>query len=986
MSNHSYPKPPARVQTDLQQGSRPSAPGPSGSADYTAGRTASGSPSYSRAGGSGAQVDPVERIPALVSDPFDSSSLIDLTATPMPNFNLVDGTVAIATDPQMPFILFKGYNADTWFYAPRWGRIARNPEGEPAFMVTKKVRNNVDGTRTTVGGILSFMVELVVELPGEGQRQQWTNLIKTLYNIRPTAGVFNFQPLRLSPGKMDISGLDTYARPGQSLKNIDVGASSSIGLAIELTPDGADHFAAMLGAAPSPFPPQVAIMFTFKYQYMVPQCAIQASGFKKKCYDYFSWNVRARASYFGLVNGSFDYQSVRAELRQTQALDVHVIGAPPPGVDLQKMLDSIFDTFLKTEVGQWIQPDPKPVEASAPGGFFGGVSVAMKNVSLSDSAQFDQRISFTGISENIHQVSFNFEQQLGSISAAKHLFIEEDDIKLPLQLTISKSTTVNRIAASASYTTLTGPRMVQMDAMGKEGGTPQGTIQFTWPKRPDSAQITLSVDYDPPHVGYKFDQMQPVSDTGAAFMFHPDLFVHRTELIFTLAVTTTDLNSKALFKWEWPTPQTGGVPRPPVSGYFLVGPDPNGNLYNLPTGDIVFPFHPNDWTGESTPKIQFKMQGLTGEWRGRTLSGSIRLFEKALSVDWDGILSIGETVPVPSMLAQAGVSDPAYRQRLAVEFGKLARHPSHPVQGGQALAGAGGGTGGILGGGQGADSPRGLGYVPDTHGGEPSLIERETIARAARTAVLRSAGTYPASYDLRDVNGQNFVTEVKDQGTCGSCVAFGVCATVEGSLQVRHKDPNLYPDFSEAHLFYCLGGNRGRTCGNLIGNPPTREPNAGWWPSAALDEFQWTGVADDGCFPYVSPAPFATTPPCTRCNDWSGRVTKISSWTILSDPDLMKSWISDTVSGGPLVAGFTVYQDFMDYFRNNTGPMAIYHKASDPGVLHGGHCVCVVGYNENDGYWICKNSWSPYWADAGFFKIGYGEVGVDAYMWGVEVS
>src|SRR5688500_10154765 len=101
---------------------------------------------------------------------------ISLATAPVPRLNLLDGTVAIATDPQMPFILYKGHNPNTWFYAPRWGRLAKNPEGEPAFMVTKKVRNNLDGSKTTLGGILSFMVELVVELPSEGQREQWTNL------------------------------------------------------------------------------------------------------------------------------------------------------------------------------------------------------------------------------------------------------------------------------------------------------------------------------------------------------------------------------------------------------------------------------------------------------------------------------------------------------------------------------------------------------------------------------------------------------------------------------------------------------------------------------------------------------------------------------------------------------------------------------------------------------------------------------------------
>src|SRR5262249_23055566 len=43
-------------------------------------------------------------LPMMVQDPFDPSMTINLAEAPVPNFNLVDGTVAIATDPQMPFV------------------------------------------------------------------------------------------------------------------------------------------------------------------------------------------------------------------------------------------------------------------------------------------------------------------------------------------------------------------------------------------------------------------------------------------------------------------------------------------------------------------------------------------------------------------------------------------------------------------------------------------------------------------------------------------------------------------------------------------------------------------------------------------------------------------------------------------------------------------------------------------------------------------
>src|SRR5689334_19552363 len=48
-----------------------------------------------------------------------------------------------------------------------------------------------------------------------------------------------------------------------------------------------------------------------------------------------------------------------------------------------------------------------------------------------------------------------------------------------------------------------------------------------------------------------------------------------------------------------------------------------------------------------------------------------------------------------------------------------------------------------------------LGAVPPP--GEPSLEERERIAAANRGAAMLKAEAAPAAYDLRNVNGQNFI-------------------------------------------------------------------------------------------------------------------------------------------------------------------------------------------------------------------------------------
>jgi len=58
--------------------------------------------------------------------------------------------------------------------------------------------------------------------------------------------------------------------------------------------------------------------------------------------------------------------------------------------------------------------------------------------------------------------------------------------------------------------------------------------------------------------------------------------------------------------------------------------------------------------------------------------------------------------------------------------------------------------------------------------------------------------------DWRNRKGRNNVTPVEDQGGCGSCVAFGLTATLESMVLVEHNVPL---DLSEAELLFCGGGS-----------------------------------------------------------------------------------------------------------------------------------------------------------------------------------
>jgi C1A family cysteine protease len=237
------------------------------------------------------------------------------------------------------------------------------------------------------------------------------------------------------------------------------------------------------------------------------------------------------------------------------------------------------------------------------------------------------------------------------------------------------------------------------------------------------------------------------------------------------------------------------------------------------------------------------------------------------------------------------------------------------------------------------------------------LVPEEMDRLAAMVAeMIPMAVEFPPAWDWRDVDGANWTTPIRDQKGCGSCVAFGTVATLEAMLKLHQQDASLQPDLSEAHLFFC-------GCGDCC--------DKGWWPSYALDYAKNSGVPGETCFPYQD----HNMPCANSCADWQSQALKVVNWQEVLDIGARKEWLA---TKGPMVGCMAVYRDFFSYaggvYRHATGDLAGYHA------------ICVVGYSEAEQCWICKNSWGPGWGEAGWFKIGYGQCGMDSQfaMYGVE--
>jgi len=231
----------------------------------------------------------------------------------------------------------------------------------------------------------------------------------------------------------------------------------------------------------------------------------------------------------------------------------------------------------------------------------------------------------------------------------------------------------------------------------------------------------------------------------------------------------------------------------------------------------------------------------------------------------------------------------------------------------------------------------------------------EEIPKESRLTAFYQAEALPTYLDWRQQNGYNWMTSVKDQGSCASCVAFGSIGAFEAQLKIQANNPSWNIDLSEQHLFSCGGGK----C------------SQGWYVSSALNYLRDYGTPDESCSPYQG----GDVACANSCPDWQSRAYKISSWNWL---DTNPSSIEAALQSGPVIARFDVYADFFDYQGG------VYHHTS--GELQGGHAVPIVGYDSVQQYWIAKNSWGANWGENGYFRIGFGESGIEQAVTSIAVS
>ncbi|MFA5322659.1 MAG: C1 family peptidase, partial [Smithella sp.] len=160
----------------------------------------------------------------------------------------------------------------------------------------------------------------------------------------------------------------------------------------------------------------------------------------------------------------------------------------------------------------------------------------------------------------------------------------------------------------------------------------------------------------------------------------------------------------------------------------------------------------------------------------------------------------------------------------------------------------------------------------------PTQITQEKILVTTSAAV-------PGSLDWRNYNGNNYVTSVKEQGSCSDCWAFATTAALESNKLISNNTPDVLFDLSEQTLNSCSGAG---SC-------------SGGYIDTAADFLRDIGLPLESCNPYT-----ATDGMCSvYCSDWMTNPYKITGWyNVEPAVDTIKYALYNY---GPVVALMSVY-------------------------------------------------------------------------------
>jgi len=252
-----------------------------------------------------------------------------------------------------------------------------------------------------------------------------------------------------------------------------------------------------------------------------------------------------------------------------------------------------------------------------------------------------------------------------------------------------------------------------------------------------------------------------------------------------------------------------------------------------------------------------------------------------------------------------------------------------------------------------------ISFSLSTSGGLINIIDSSYFIDEGNTL-----GSLPDSFDLRDFDGENFVTSVKSQ-TGGTCWAFGSMSAIESNLLMTNNwmlaGESGEPNMAEYHLDWWNGFNQHN-------NDDTSPSSGGGLEVHYGGDYMVTSAylsRGEGAVRDIDGQSFET--PAERLSlDYHYFYARDIEWYTVGENfenmDLIKEKIMSDGAIGTCMR-VTSFNNWTHYYFGSKDPT---------------HAIAIIGWDDDKitqaqdpGAWLCKNSWGEAWGLNGYFWISY---------------